>query len=245
MSRLRACAYILSLLVLLAVGAVDAANGAPILLSDHRHIQADAVIAAAGPDGTGSDADTVAASPPSPFAPWTEVVIASASVSPDTSIATASQSSTITPTLFTGTLSAEVETTVEFGVGGGEGFSDFRVGFQLATPHRFVLTGFLEEEEVGVEFPSGIWLTFGSHAFEGPGDVSATGILSPGTYDFRASVSGLGPGRSCCADTFHRQFATFEFALTEVPEPSTLTLLTATVAGAAWCSRRKVRSGDV
>jgi hypothetical protein len=247
MSSLRRSAYILSVLVPLALGAVDAANGAAVLLTDNRHIRADAFIQAEGPDGT--DVDAAAASPPSPFAPWSELVVASASISSNATIATAFQSSAITPTLFTATLSGEVETVAEpSALGAGEASSEFRVGFALATPHIFVLTAIWQEAGFP-NFPSGfVWLTFGSHAFTGPTDptdlISATGVLGPGIYDFRAIAIGLGPGRST-GDAFHSQFAAFEFALTQVPEPSTLILLAAAVAGTAWCVRRKVRSGEV
>lgn len=221
------------MVVVLLLGAVSAAHGAAILLSDDRQLSASVTV----------DVDTVtaAAFPPSPFAPWTELVVASDSVDGSTAVAQAFQDSTITPSLF----SFELAGTLNTGrVNVGAALSQFRVGFELTTPHSFVLAGFFDELFFGGFDFSFTFLSFGSVVVAGTiGDILVTGVLAPGIYDFLAFVA---PESVPIRLDDRLAFGEFDFALTElaqVPEPSAWLLLGAAVAGAAWSGRRKVRSG--
>src|SRR5688572_28322639 len=102
MHNVRSLLGVLSVLLLPVLGGVDAANGAAILLGDDRRISSDAVVFVSPT----TDSDSEQSTPPVPFAPWAETVVASAAVAGNTATATTSQTSAVTPTLFTGELSA-------------------------------------------------------------------------------------------------------------------------------------------
>jgi hypothetical protein len=229
-------------LVLLVVGvlllcATGPAHAAAILLTDGRAISVEAMVSAGRDEGELETDTDSAASSPAPFDPWAHGVSASASLPEGTSGAVASQTSAITASLFTSEMSSDVTTNALGGSATAFATSTFLIGFELTTPHSFILTGQAQAgfPPLGSRQAADVFVSFGSHNFPTSDPLNATGVLEPGVYQFRAGtfaaqVEDFSPG-----PTFLFADLVFEFALTElaqVREPSAWLLLAAAVTGA-------------
>ena len=224
---------VLSVLAFLFLGVVDGANGAAILTGDLRRATVSV--------GVPSDSDTDTITPPAPFAPFIGSNQVNAVQPSAQAVATANQTSVVSPILFSGTASSAVSVTVEdpfaFAVAVAE--SVFLITFELLSSHSFVLTGALTESQSGFAH-----LTVGSLEIMGTGAFSTTGILDPGSYAFEAAAElvesvGRPPGyEGPTTSGTVEQIAgfQFEFVLTDlqstgVPEPSALVFIVSAAAG--------------
>ncbi len=243
----------LGIVAMLLFFASSFAEASAILLGDRRVVFGEAR-ATSNDDG---DLEFDRLEPSSEFAPFNETATFQATVGDTGSQGIASQNSSVTTSLITGSgemdYSAFLAGQAEVERATAHAASNFDIGFILTTPHTFDFSGLMSIEAslrgseadgfLGLIGPVG----FGFQLFAVPGSltslpVTQSGRLTPGSYvlfaGFRGSAntdSSLGLSTSSGGGDW-----AFEFRLNEitgVPEPTSLWLLAPVVSGALFRKR--------
>ena len=255
---MRRLVYPLSLGILLTMGVGRVASAEPILVTDGRFLAVDAGV-------NGHDTIFDDAAPSAPFAPFDGVATATAAEGSTIGTSTATQRSSVSPTRFSASGTAESFANAPAGGftnASGAGASIFDITFDLPTPYRFAVTEFLavtafqsnsEPQEILVflsnESAPGEPQVFADGIGFDTLQVNHTGLLRAGTYRLYAeanteSTGVIEPDSGSGALSHHKSSFDLDFQLTPVPEPGSMLLLGSGLVF-AFTSRRVRRAANV
>lgn len=254
---MRTLLYPLTLGILLTMGVGRVASADPILVTDGRLLAVDATL-------NGRDPIFDGATPSAPFAPFDEVATATDTDGSAMAQSTATQRSSVSPTRFSASGSAEsfVNAPNVGNVAGGAGGTIFDITFDLPTPSRFAVTGFLavsafdqsngEPQEIiaflsNESIPGEPQVFFDGIGF-GTLQLNHTGFLRAGTYRLYAEANTesngvIDPDSGSEALSHHKSTFDLDFQLTPVPEPGSMILLGSGLV--AFAARRVRRAATV